>query len=80
MPDVVKLGKYLEAYKLPPVPKRKTDQWEIRSTTGSMLGMVKWYGRWRQYTFSPAVMTTFNAECLTDLARFLTEVNDARRA
>lgn len=76
----MKIGKWLVAEKLPDVPKRKTSVWEICNTTGSLLGSVKWFGRWRQYCFSPSVMTTFNAECLNDIARFLKETNDARRS
>lgn len=72
----VKIGKYLEACKLPPVARRKTDQWDIRSVSGSLQGRVYYEGRWDQYEFKPAVITTFNAECLTDLARFLKDEND----
>lgn len=44
---------------------------------------VFWFGLWSLIHFPrlvAALLTTFNAECLTDLARFLREVNDARRS
>jgi hypothetical protein len=31
------------------------------------LGLIKWFGRWRQYTFFPETGTVFNAECLNDI-------------
>lgn len=33
-------------------------------TQGSMLGVIGWYPRWRQYCFIPNPQTIFNADCL----------------
>ena len=70
------IGKYLEAHEAPVEPRMTTKRWSIRSRTqGSVLGYVAWFPRWRQYTFDPRAETTFNAVCLTDIARFLDRVN-----
>ncbi len=64
-----------------PIPAgRKTRVWAVRTNYGDVLGHVRWFGRWRQYTFDPAVGTTFNRDCLIDLAAFLSDVNCDRRA
>lgn len=44
---------------------RKTDVWLVRATRDyALLGTIKWFGRWRQYTFWPEPGTTFNPDCL----------------
>ncbi len=54
-----------------PNPKATTRIYSVRSRhNGLTLGTVKWYAQWRQYTFCPAVGTTFDAKCLTELAEY----------
>ena len=31
------------------------------------LGIIKWYGPWRQYAFFPENDTLFNVDCLADI-------------
>ena len=58
----------------------KTSRWSVLSRTqGSLLGSLQWFPRWRQYTFDPADGTTFNAECLKDVAEFLLDANARHR-
>lgn len=38
---------------------------------GSLLGIIKWYGPWRQYCFYPCFDTVFNNTCLNDISRFM---------
>jgi hypothetical protein len=61
---------------------KKTEVWRVRATRDcALLGTIKWFGRWRQYTFFPADGTTFNPECLraiADYCRMLTTRHRAR--
>lgn len=60
-------------------PAGKTRRVEVRSRRkGDLLGVVSWFGRWRQYAFHPAVGTTFNSSCLRDLMDFLHELMESR--
>lgn len=72
------IGQFLVAMSLPRLPGRKTGQWQIHSKGGDILGLVSWYGRWRQYTFNPEEGTTYSAGCLRDLVAFLERVNKER--
>lgn len=75
MNETERIGAYLSVRKFPPDPKRKTSRWTVLSNYGGELGTVGWFGRWRQYTFDPAVLTTFNAGCLRDIMTFLDRAN-----
>lgn len=58
----------------------KTKVWRVGSTSGSHLGWIKWFGRWRQYCFYPAPETIFNKGCLTEIASFCADRMAERRA
>ena len=50
----------------------KTRVWSVESRRhGSVLGIISWYGAWRQYTFRPHSGTIFNSGCLADIQAFL---------
>ncbi len=74
----MQIGEFLTATQLD-TPGRKTQVWRIFGVHGDLLGQVQWFGRWRQYTFSPANETTFNRGCMTDLVVFLDKLNAAQR-
>jgi hypothetical protein len=38
---------------------------------GYRLGVIKWYGSWRQYTFHPAPNTVWNVGCLRSVESFI---------
>jgi hypothetical protein len=73
-----RIGKYLTVQRFG-IFGRKTDAWQVFSDAGAVIGWVKWWGPWRQYTFQPEPRTVFHAGCLSDLAAFLTRENEARR-
>ena len=77
---MTRIGKYLTVHGGELLPGRKTRAWEVQGNGGDVLGTVQWYGAWRQYTFDPTPGTTFNRDCLIDLANFLRRVNDEHRA
>ncbi len=50
----------------------KTAIFDVRAKRGgNLLGRIKWFGRWRQYTFFPVPDTIYSAGCLVDIAHFL---------
>jgi len=49
----------------------KTKLFDVRRLGGATLGMVKWYGPWRQYTFFPAHATVWNNDCLKAIITFI---------
>lgn len=57
-----------------------TQVWHVRSTrSGDLLGTIKWYGAWRQYTFWPEPHTTFNTGCLDTITRAVDALTAAWR-
>ena len=50
----------------------RTHHWTVHSTKHDVvLGSIKWFGAWRQYAFFPKPETTFNIDCLRDIAAFI---------
>ena len=39
----------------------------INKTSQQQIGVIEWYGAWRQYCFMPAPRTVFNEACLFDI-------------
>ena len=61
-------------------PNRKTDIWEVvAKKDGALLGEVKWFGRWRKYSFFAAPECIFEEVCLGDIADFLRWATDAEK-
>lgn len=54
---------------------RKTKIWNVVSKVsdsgGTILGQVRWFSRWRAYSFFPRAFTVFEKDCLYDLADFV---------
>lgn len=72
---------YLVFEERPVEPGRKTGVWYVRATRDlSVLGVIAWFGRWRQYTFSPGFETTFNPECLRAIADKCAELTAEHRS
>jgi hypothetical protein len=58
----------------------KTQIWQCLSNNGGYaLGVVKWYGAWRQYCFFPSGETIFNVGCLSDIQDFIRQLMEERR-
>lgn len=59
----------------------KTRSWSVNSRMhGDRRGLVKWFGRWHQYTFFPESETVFCASCLLDIYEFLRRAMRDRKA
>jgi len=55
--------------------KPKTVVMQVNNKQKIDLGIIKWYGPWRQYIWIPVANTQFNNGCLQDITEVLTELN-----
>lgn len=68
------MSKYLEFNVIEEKPKTKViGIWSKKN--GNRLGIIKWYGPWRQYAFFPETGTIFNIECLNDISEYIKELS-----
>lgn len=59
----------------------KTKVYSVDSARhGDCLGIISWYGPWRQYTIEPGAYTAWNKDCLREVADFLDGLMRERRA
>ena len=57
----------------------KTSVWQCCNTkSGTSLGIVKWFGDWRQYCYFPTVQAVYSAGCLRDIADFMEQLRRER--
>ncbi len=50
----------------------KTGIWIVLAKRGGgVLGKVKWFSRWRKYSFFPAQDCVFEQTCLREIAEFI---------
>jgi hypothetical protein len=62
--------RYLRFELQPAALGQKTDVWKVVSVRhGNLLGVIKWYGAWRQYVFWPSIETLFNPDCLEEISQ-----------
>lgn len=55
----------------------KTSEWSCRNNRSNKeLGIIKWYGPWRQYCFSPTVPADYSKGCLNDIASFIEDLQN----
>lgn len=61
--------------------KKKTKTIDVLSRRhGDLLGRIKWYSSWRQYTFVPEPGTVYSAGCLADVQTAITALMDDRKS
>jgi hypothetical protein len=53
----------------------KTNIYGVFTKTDDLIGIVKWYPRWKQYCFFPDKETIWNNGSLKDLQNFIKQVN-----
>ncbi len=51
----------------------------LNNKSRNSLGLIKWYGPWRQYCIFPSVNSVFNRECNNDINNFITQLMDERK-
>ena len=44
-----------------------------------IIGIIKWFSRWRQYCFFPTNETIWNINCLNDVNEVITMLADERK-
>ena len=55
-----------------PNSKKITDVFHVvNKENRCMLGVIKWFGSFRQYSFFPEAQTVFEHKCLKDITAFL---------
>ena len=58
----------------------KTRIWEVLPEHSVIpLGTVKWFGRWRKYSFFPELNTVYEQDCLRDIAEFCETITRQHR-
>jgi len=71
--EIELMSKYLEFNIIGKKPKTKVI--EVTSKLhADRLGIIKWYGPWRQYAFFPGNGTVFNVEYLNDIQSYIKEL------
>jgi len=59
---------------------RRTQIWSCRNLrSDDELGVVQWYGPWRQYCFLAKTGVVFSAGCLKDVQTFIENLMEARK-
>jgi hypothetical protein len=59
-----------------PNPGKRTRVVHVKAKiSGSLLGVIKWYGQWRQYVFYPEPQTLFNRVCLDGIIMVVKGMN-----
>jgi hypothetical protein len=74
----IQLGKYMVARLIETGPK--TAVWGVFSKHhDDKLGVIKWFGPWRQYCFFSMDVAVFSSGCFQDLTKFLVSLNEGRK-
>lgn len=59
----------------------KTKVYVVRNKdNGFHLGVIKWYGPFRQYSFFPEENCVFEKTCLKDITDFVVKLEEERKA
>ncbi len=64
------MARWIDFVKITAPITRKTSIFHVFTKDGTILGEVKWYGSWRQYSFFPADNIIFERICLREIADF----------
>lgn len=76
----MKDNKWIEFHELPN-PNKKTRKIAVWSKSINIeLGMIMWYGAWRQYAFFPDTATIWNKGCLESVNEKIDEMMKERKA
>jgi len=58
----------------------KTTIWQCRNNNlGNHLGIIKWYGPWRQYCYFPTNQGIYSRGCMDDINGFMNQLMEARK-
>ena len=51
----------------------------VNIKSGFRIGIIKWYGAWRQYCFYPDEETIFNTDCMEYIIEFIKKLMEERK-
>lgn len=71
-------SKYLKFELIEEKPKTKVYA-VVSKMHNNQLGTIKWFGRWRQYSFWPDEETIWNKDCLKEIEDFLINLMGERK-
>lgn len=72
------MSKYIDFRLLEEKPR--TQVWGIYSKSQDIrLGVVRWWGSWRQYCFFPEDGILYSSGCLSDIIAFIGKLMDERK-
>jgi len=72
--------KYFHFEVWPKTQLNKTQTWFCYSNSSKdILGVVKWFGKWRRYCFFPEGETVFSSGCLNDIVDFVNQLNEKHK-
>lgn len=62
------------------IPGRKTKTFVVKNIEKHIaIGVVRWHGAFRQYSFFPAPDCVFEKTCLRDIAKFMEDLMEERK-
>jgi hypothetical protein len=73
-------GEYIYFRNLGKTDNRVTNIYEVLTEYSEILGEIRWFGRWRCYSFFPDTDTLYEQTCLRDIADFCETVTKEHRA
>ena len=60
--------------------KPKTNVYAVTNNkSGYILGIIKWFGSWRQYCFFPTEETVYSNGCMKDIIDFINKLMENRK-
>ena len=63
-----RLMKWIDIHEI--TANTKTKQFAVSTKDGQPLGEIRFFPRWRKYSFYPYSQTIYEADCLRDIANF----------
>ena len=74
------MSKHVEFVDEGPSASGKTMTRSVRSKSGGdLLGLISWYGPWRQYVFQPQPQTVFSHDCMLSISRYCYSLNQQQK-
>lgn len=71
--------KYFTVEELPLEPGRKTHVYRVLNrSSGACIGIIEWYGAWRQFCFFPSGDSVWSSGCLDDIQDVLRRLKSMR--
>lgn len=70
---------YLRFYETQPEDRKTKVVYIYSVRNGDELGVIRWYGAWRQYAFYPTVQTIWNTDCLNEINKEIRRLMNERK-